>query len=105
MSIFDRKGVSVDSSFTYNQENCGSITWSPAEHVARKYNKMTDLEREFHDKVVRLALRGLAHGLAGNMLMPEPDQRAHLHDHLIEKLAEFKADATAYVEKTRRSDT
>lgn len=95
----------MDSSFTYNQENCGSITWSPAEHVARKYNKMTDLEREFHDKVVRLALRGLAHGLAGNMLMPEPGQRAHLHDHLIEKLAEFKADATAYVEETRRSDT
>lgn len=95
----------MGSSFTYSQKNCGSITWDPPAHVAQKYDKMTDLEREFHARMVQLALRSLAHGVAGNMLMPEPDQRAHLQDHLLQKLAEFKADATAYVEETRRSDT
>ncbi len=70
------KGVFVGSSFTYGQENCGSITWNPAEHVAQKYESMTDLEREFHDRMVQLSLRSIAHVLAGNMLMPEPGQRA-----------------------------
>ena len=94
----------MGSSYTYTQKNCGSITWDPARHVAQKYDRMTDLEREYHDRMVQLSLRGLAHGLAGNMLMPKPDQRAHLQDHLLKKLAEFKADATAYVEEMPRTD-
>ena len=91
-------------SFTYSQENCGSITWNPADQVAQKHKSMTDLERQFHDGMVRSSLMSIAHALAGNMLMPEPGERAHLQDELRQKLAEFKAVALAYAEEMRKPE-